>query len=183
MQLNRIKTLPLAFSFVLLTISGILPTSALTVGANVNVIQPGSLNTGDQNHLQQNEPWVTIDPANTQVLVAGANDYRRSRFLPAGVPRSVWMGYYRSTKGGGAWTNDLVPGFPGDSTPQGLASPASGLAGASDPIMAFDLQGNLYYVFLAFNAGGFPDTPGPLQENGVFVAKYVANGATYSFTT
>src|SRR5712692_4382922 len=100
MQLNRIKTLPLAFTFVLLTISGILPASALTVGTNVNVIQPGTLNSGDQNHLQQNEPWITIDPANTIVLVAGANDYRRSRFLPPGVPTTVWMGYYRSTNDG-----------------------------------------------------------------------------------
>src|SRR6266566_1924528 len=182
MQRDMIKALPLALALVLLTVSGILPASALTVGANVNVIQPGSLNNGDQNHLQQNEPWITIDPANTNILVAGANDYRRSRFLPAGVPTSVWMGYYRSTNGGGAWTNDLVPGFPGDNTPQGLASPAHGLAGASDPIMAFDLNGNLYYSFIAFNSGGFPDTPGPLQENGVFVAKYTSNGATYSFT-
>ena len=183
MQRDVIKAIPLALAFVLLTTSGILPASALTVSANVNVIQPGSLNSGDQNHLQQNEPWITIDPANTNVLVTGANDYRRSRFLPVGVPTSIWMGYYRSTNGGGAWTNDLVPGFPGDNTPQGLASPAHGLAGASDPIMAFDLNGNLYYSFIAFNAGGFPDTPGPLQENGVFVAKYTSDGATYSSTT
>ncbi len=182
MRVNKIKALPLALSFVLLTLSGILPASALTVGANVNVIQPGTLNSGDQNHLQQNEPWITIDPANTQVLVAGANDYRRSRFLPAGVPRTIWMGYYRSTNGGGAWTNDLVPGFPGDTTPQGLASPASGLGFSSDPIMAFDLNGNLFYSFIAFNSNGFPDAPGPLLENGVFVAKYVSNGATYSST-
>ena len=132
MQRDVIKAIPLALAFVLLTTSGILPASALTVSANVNVIQPGSLNSGDQNHLQQNEPWITIDPANTNVLVTGANDYRRSRFLPVGVPTSIWMGYYRSTNGGGAWTNDLVPGFPGDNTPQGLASPAHGLAGASD---------------------------------------------------
>src|SRR5207249_4267531 len=77
MQRERIKALPLALAFVLLTVSGILPASALSVGANVNVIQPGSLNSGDQNHLQQNEPWITIDPANTNVLVAGANDYKR----------------------------------------------------------------------------------------------------------
>src|SRR5207247_10772713 len=94
----------------------------------------------------------------------------------------VQLRYYPSRSGGGCWSNYLVPAFPGDNSPQGLASPAHGLAGASDPIMAFDLNGNLYYSFIAFNSGGFPDTPGPLQENGVFVAKYTSNGATYSFT-
>src|SRR3989442_15939057 len=123
MHRETIKALPLALAFVLLTVSGILPASALTVGANVNVIQPGSLNSGDQNHLQQNEPWITIDPTNTNVWVSGGNDYRRSRFLPASVPTSIWMGYYRSANGGGACTYDLVPGFPGYNTPQGLTSP------------------------------------------------------------
>ena len=33
------------------------------------------------------------------------------------------------------------------------------------------------------NAAGFPDVPGPLQENGVFVAKYTNDGANYAFTS
>jgi len=51
--------------------------------------------------------------------------------------------------------------------------------------MAFDAQGNLYFAFAAFNSAGFPDVPGPLQENGVFVAKYTNHGdpANYAFTT
>src|SRR5881409_1320768 len=114
MQLSRIKTLPLVLSFLLLIVSGILPASALTVGANVNVIQPGTLNSGDQNKLQQNEPSITIDPNSHNVLSAGANDYRRSRFLPAGIPTTIWMGYYRSADAGLTWTNSLVPGFPAD---------------------------------------------------------------------
>ena len=81
------------------------------------------------------------------------------------------------------WTTSLVPGFPADSSSDGLASPASGLAGASDPVLAFDSQGSLYFSFIAFNAAGFPDVPGPLQENGVFVAKYTNHGANYASTT
>ena len=167
----------------LVALTSVLSASAAPppkVGANVNVIQPGLLNNGDQNKLQQNEPSISIDPSNTNILAASANDYRRSRFVS---PASVWMGYYRSTDGGTSWANSLVPGFPGDSTPEGLASPVSGLASSSDPVLAFDLQGNLYFSFIAFNAAGFPDTPGPLQENGVFVAKYGSHGASYQFTS
>ncbi len=173
----------IAASFLLLIMASSNTAHGLVVGANVNVIQLGALNNGDQNKLQQNEPTISIDPASTNVLAAGANDYRRSRFV---TPASVWMGYYRSTNGGGSWTNELVPGFPGDSSPAGLASPAHGLGGASDPVVAFDSSGNLYFNFIAFNSAGIPpptDTPGPLQENGVFVAKYTGDGASYAFTS
>src|SRR6266511_3138521 len=67
----------------------------------------------------QNEPAVAVDPQNTAVVVAGANDY-----CTAINTGDVWAGYYRSADGGSNWDDSLVPGYPGDTSPAGLASPA-----------------------------------------------------------
>src|SRR5437763_4484458 len=77
----------------------------------------------------QNEPAVAVDPHNTHVVVAGANDY-----CTAIHTGDVWAGYYRSTDGGATWRDSLVPGYPGDTSPAGLASPTHGTcAAAGDP--------------------------------------------------
>jgi len=55
----------------------------------------------------QNEPTIAVDPHNTQVVVAGSNDYCAQ--IANG---DVWAGYYRSTDGGNNWSNSLVPGYP-----------------------------------------------------------------------
>src|ERR671934_15208 len=70
---------------------------------------------------QQNEPAVAVDPHNTDVVAAGANDY-------CTVPNTldVWAGFYRSTDGGSTWHDSLVPGYPGDTSAGGTASPVSG---------------------------------------------------------
>jgi hypothetical protein len=65
----------------------------------------------------QNEPTVAVDPNNSQVVVAGANDYCAQI-----VNGDVWAGYYRSADGGSSWQDSLVPGYPADSSPAGLAS-------------------------------------------------------------
>jgi hypothetical protein len=59
----------------------------------------------------QNEPTIAVDPRNTQVVVAGSNDYCAQI-----VNGDVWPGYYRSTDGGDTWNNSLVPGYPDDSS-------------------------------------------------------------------
>jgi len=74
----------------------------------------------------QNEPTIAVDPHNTQVVVAGSNDY-----CAAIVNGDVWPGYYLSTDGGGSWNDSLVPGYPDDSSAAGLASPAHGSCGAA----------------------------------------------------
>jgi hypothetical protein len=119
----------------------------------------------------QNEPTIAVDPHNTQVVVAGSNDYCAQI-----VNGDVWAGYYRSTDGGNNWSNSLVPGYPDDSSAAGLASPAHGsCAAAGDPSQAFDVNGNLFYAFICFNRSG------PVNGS-VYVARYVGDGATYDRT-
>jgi hypothetical protein len=119
----------------------------------------------------QNEPTVAVDPHNTQVVVAGANDYCAQI-----VNGDVWAGYYRSTDGGSSWQDSLVPGYPADSSAAGVASPANGTCGAAgDPSQAFDRDGRLFYAFICFNRSK------PIN-GGVFVARYTSDGAAYDRT-
>src|SRR5437773_3303586 len=69
----------------------------------------------------QNEPTVAVDPRDTRVRTAGANDY-----CAAIVNGDVWVGYYRSTSGGASWQDSLVPGYPADSSAAGVTSPVHG---------------------------------------------------------
>jgi len=99
------------------------------------------------NKRAQNEPTVAVDPHNTNIVVAGSNDY-----CAATVNGDVWAGYYRSTTGGASWNDSLVPGYPDDGSAAGLASPAHGQCGAAgDPTQSFDRSGRLFYGFICFN--------------------------------
>src|SRR5256884_2458621 len=119
----------------------------------------------------QNEPTVAVDPHNSQVIVAGANDYCAQI-----VNGDVWAGYYRSTDGGSSWQDSLVPGYPTDTSAAGIASPAHGSCGASgDPSQGFDNAGRLFYAFICFNRGK------PVN-GGVYVARYTDDGGTYDRT-
>jgi hypothetical protein len=119
----------------------------------------------------QNEPTIAVDPHNTSVVTAGANDY-----CAAMVNGDVWSGYYRSADGGSSWQDSLVPGYPADTSAGGTASPAHGSCGAAgDPSQAFDNDGRLFYGFICFNRGK------PVN-GGIYVARYTNDGATYDRT-
>lgn len=122
---------------------------------------------------QQAEPTIAIDPRNPNIIVAGAQDLR---LLSVGGHR--WHGFYRSTDAGATWTNTILLGFPGDTSPKGLTSPLRKFNATSDPVLAFDRNGNLYYAGLGLTAtinGVFP--------TGLFVTKFTNDGATYFNTT
>ena len=125
------------------------------------------------NNRQQNEPAAAVSPTQPTKMTAGANDY-----CPVPTNGDAWAGFYFSSDGGATWTNSLLPGYPQDTTAEGLASPLHGLAGsAGDPVQAWDRFGNVYYGGIAFNrtqpangsiwvaryswlAGGLPDYQG-----------------------
>jgi len=120
---------------------------------------------------QQNEPTVAVDPHNTSVVAAGSNDY-------CTVPNTgeVWSGYYRSGDGGTTWHESLVPGYPGDTSAAGTASPTLGsCAAAGDPSQDFDNAGRLFYAFICFNRGK------PIN-GGIYVSRYLNDGASYDRT-
>ena len=160
-------------------------SSALGVGANARVTRDDTASSylrydGSSDattaacstgRRMQNEPTVAVDPHNTSVIVAGANDY-----CAAMVNGDVWAGYYRSTDGGSSWKDSLVPGYPADSSAGGLAAPTHGSCGAAgDPSQAFDNDGRLFYAFICFNRGK------PVN-GGVYVARYTGDGGTYDRT-
>ena len=120
---------------------------------------------------QRVEPTIAVDPHNTSIVVAGAQDLR---LVTGGGHR--WHGYYRSTDRGQTWTSELLPGYPGDNSPQGLASPLHASQITTDPVLTFDRSGNLYYAGIVFNYS-IP------SRYAAFVAKYVNDGATYDSAT
>jgi hypothetical protein len=119
------------------------------------------------NRRQGNEPYSVIDPTTPTHVYAGWNDYCLTD-LGAG-----WQGFAFSLNGGEDWTNSIVPGYPQDTSAEGMASPLFGThTDAGDPIAAFDSAGNLFVGGIAFNRAR--------PSNGdVYVATYgtLPNGA------
>src|SRR5437870_3677841 len=105
----------------------------LSTGSNVGIV-------GDAPpDRQQVEPTIAIDPRNPSIIVAGAQDLR---LVSVGEHR--WHGFYRSTDGGQTWTNILLPGFPGDTSPEGLASPC--MPGMPHPTLCSHSTGTEIYT-------------------------------------
>lgn len=130
---------------------------------------------------RQNEPAVAVNPRNTRVLLASANDYCGvyNRGVLAGAVGPIWLGYYRSLDGGSSWTSSLVPGYPDDTSPFAALSQAR-TASAGDPVIAWDNHGR---VFFGSESSG--DPAGTAKTFGdVFVARFRnPDGADASDTT
>ncbi len=109
---------------------------------------------------QANEPYSVVDPTNPDHVFAGWNDYCLTD-LAAG-----WQGFGYSLDGGESWTDSMVPGYPQDTSAEGMASPLFGdHTDAGDPIAAFDNEGNLFVGGISFNRAG------PINGD-VYVATY-----------
>jgi len=162
---------------ILLSFLTLLTVSSLILPATAGIVRVGkNLNIVPQSDRQLAETTVAIDPRNPSIIVAGAQDDRLQTCCP--ITGHRWHGYYRSTDDGKTWTRSLLPGFPGDNSPQGQSSPLQGFNLTSDPVLTFDRAGNVYYTGIAIQFAA-PD----LKGYTAFVAKYTDDGANYSGVT
>jgi len=127
-----------------------LALSAQIPGQNINVVSI------DPYLQKDNEPSVAVSTANPCHLLMGGNDYR-----PVNIPGlpddkevgDAWVGVYQSLDCGQSWLAGLMPGFPQDQSPAGLASPAKGFSTAADPGLKAGIAGFSAYSFIVFNRG------------------------------
>jgi hypothetical protein len=137
----------------------------LAHGAQANGSSGGSLQVGSNVDVSnecgpQSETFITLDPSKPRTLAAGSNEIFR---LP--------MRGYFSTNGGSSWGGVDLP----------LPPPiGNGTRFGSDPGLAFDTQGNVFYsyivVFFSKNFGGINGTE-------MAVARSTDGGRTYPAAT
>jgi len=110
-------------------------------------------------HGPANEVSVAVDPLDPLHAIGGAKDYSVSYLSDVADcgEYTVWMGAFATFDGGLTWTNDLVPGFPGDPRD----SPLRGNTCNTDPVMAFDDDGTAWFHALNYD-GGREDSPVPI---------------------
>jgi hypothetical protein len=140
-------------------------------GANVNMVSGTDWTTGDPFLQRQNEPSIAVSTRNPLHLLAGANDYRTvdlAGLLGIEERGDAWLGVFKSFDGGQTWQSTLLPGYPLDSSTDGLASPLRGLQAGADPAVRAGTNGLFYYSGIAFNRG----TNAP---SSVFVARFIDN--------
>src|SRR3990172_5983162 len=113
---------------------------------------------------QNNEPFSVVSPGDQNLVLTGWNDYC-----------SGWMGLGFSTDGGETWTDSLVPGYAGDTSAGGQASPEFGRTNAaSDPVAAFNADGSLFYLCWS----SYNEFAGPKTNSDVWVARYAVKSPT-----
>jgi len=141
----------------------------LQVSRSVNMVAGNAWPTGDPFLQRQNEPSVAASTRNPQHLLGGANDYRTVD-LP-GLPSETgdaWLGLFKSFDGGERWQSTLLPGYPQDTSAEGMASPIKGFQAGADAVVRPGTNGLLYYAGLAFNRG-------ENQPSAVFMSRFIDN--------
>src|SRR6266581_6353807 len=126
-------------------------TTSATVSGNVDV----SNECGPQS-----ETFITINQNKPKVLAAGSNEIFR---LP--------MRGYFSTNGGGSWGGVDLPLPP--------AKGANGIDFGSDPTLAFDSEGNVFYGYIVV----FFSNGNGINGTDMAVAKSTDGGKTYPSVT
>ncbi|TME46107.1 MAG: hypothetical protein E6I55_07955 [Chloroflexi bacterium] len=127
-------------------------TPTLSVGANVDISNEDG---------PQSETSIAIDPVHPKYIVAGSNEINR---LP--------MRGYFSADGGSTWGAVDLPLPPASST--------NGVDFGSDPTVAFDTRGNVYYGYIVVFFNRFFAS---IQGSEMAVAKSSDHGATWAQVT
>jgi hypothetical protein len=147
------------------------PVNAQIPARNVNMVSGTQWPGGDPFLQRQNEPSVAVSTRNPLHLLAGANDYRTVDLpgLPGGeVTGDAWLGAFKTIDSGQTWFSLLLPGYPQDNSPDGLASPLKGFDAAADPTVRAGTNGLFYYSGVAFNRAA-------QGASVAFVARYIDN--------
>jgi hypothetical protein len=140
-------------------------TNTVTASCSSDATTPGAGGEGG-GERQANEPALAIKPDEPSFMVASANDY-----CTVELNLDAWQGIYTSSDGGASWTDSLLPGYPGDDSAEGQASPLRPNPNSGDPILDWDLDGHLYAGGISFNRT--VPTGGALKTNGhVYVSTW-----------
>jgi hypothetical protein len=126
---------------------------------------------GDPFLQRQNEPSIAVSSRNPLHLLAGANDYRTVDLpgLPDGEENGdAWHGVFKSFDGGLTWRSTLLPGYPQDTTAQGMTSQNKGFQAGADPTVRAGTNGMFYFSGIVFNR----DEKGLGQ---VFISRFIDN--------
>ncbi|HVQ30321.1 MAG TPA: pentapeptide repeat-containing protein, partial [Vicinamibacteria bacterium] len=131
---------------------------AQTPGDNVNMVAGTQWPGGDPFLQRQNEPSLAVSSRNPRHLLAGANDYRTvdlpaTDVVPGELAGDAWLGIFKSFDGGSRWQSTLLPGYPQDTSIEGLASPLKAYKTAADATVRAGTHGLLYMSGIAFNRG------------------------------
>jgi len=145
-----------ALLLAILVVASAAGVGAQVPGDNVNMVSGTEWPGGDPFLQRQNEPSIAVSSVNDLHLVAGANDYRtvdlpQPEGLPGGMAGDASLGLYKSLDGGQTWKSTLLPGYPQDLTPEGLASPLKAYRATADPTVRAGTDGLFYYSGIAFN--------------------------------
>jgi len=132
------------------------PGHSLQVGANVDV----SNECGPQS-----ETFITVNPARPKILAGGSNEIFR---LP--------MRGYFSSDGGVSWGGVDLP------LPPAIGGPNSFRFG-SDPSLAFDTQGNVFYGYIVVFFSNFKSAGLNIDGTEMTVARSTDGGQTYPEST
>jgi hypothetical protein len=143
----------------------------LLPGRNVNMVSGTQWPNGDPYLQRQNEPSIAASTRNPLHLLAGANDYRTVDVpfvTGAGETGDAWLGLFMSFDGGQRWQSTLVPGYPQDTSAEGMASPLFGYQAGADPVVRAGTNGLFYYAGLVFDRveGG---------KNAIVVSRFIDN--------
>ena len=126
-------------------------------------------NADYKNH--HSESWIVVDPRDSNHLVG------MSKFFYDPQHYLFHLGAQVSRDGGLHWTNAIVPGFDCQSAPK------NSWVDTTDPILAFDAQGNVYSAMLPFSFKYNPDGHqvwGVVPNDAIFVVKSTDGGDHWS---